>query len=181
MKRAGTDVPSRYFHELATWSNINRMYERKVMNEVLQVRFESAQPELVDRLVRVLDEQRGHTIAMEVEEAKIALSDKKKFDMSFDWVEPGLSVAVGRKDLVTHTARLAANIAARITKCLQQAQLAAEDIDAVFLTGGSAQLAHVREAIIKMVPAARLIEGDKFGAVGKGLTIEAARRYGVNA
>jgi hypothetical chaperone protein len=181
MKRAGTDVPSRYFHELATWANINRMYERKVMNEVLQVRFESAQPELVDRLVRVLDEQRGHTIAMEVEEAKIALSDKKKFDMSFDWVEPGLSVAVGRKDLVTHTGRLAANIAARITRCLQQAQLTAEDIDAVFLTGGSAQLAHVREAIVKMVPAARLIEGDKFGAVGKGLTIEAARRYGVSA
>ena len=27
MKRAGLEVPSRYFHDLATWSNINRMYE----------------------------------------------------------------------------------------------------------------------------------------------------------
>ena len=31
MKRAGLEVPSRYFHDLATWSNINRMYEPRVM------------------------------------------------------------------------------------------------------------------------------------------------------
>src|SRR3984893_13683390 len=29
MKRAGLDVPSGYFHDLATWANINRMYEPK--------------------------------------------------------------------------------------------------------------------------------------------------------
>jgi hypothetical chaperone protein len=28
------------------------------------------------------------------------------------------------------------------------------------------------------LPAAQIIEGDTFGAVGKGLTIEAAQRYG---
>ena len=53
-----------------------------------------------------------------------------------------------------------------------------QDIDAVFLTGGSVQLAHVRRAIVERLPAARVIDGDTFGAVGKGLTIEAARRYG---
>jgi hypothetical chaperone protein len=40
------------------------------------------------------------------------------------------------------------------------------------------QLAHVRKAIVQNLPAAQVIEGDTFGAVGKGLTIEAARRYG---
>ena len=78
MKRAGLDVPSGYFHDLATWSNINRMYESKVMNEVRQVRYEAKQPELLDRLVRVLDEQRGHTLAMDIEGAKIGLSDAQK-------------------------------------------------------------------------------------------------------
>ena len=48
----------------------------------------------------------------------------------------------------------------------------------MFLTGGSVQLAHVRRAIVEGVPAARVIEGDTFGAVGKGLTIEAHRRFG---
>ena len=54
------------------------MYEQKVMSEVRQVRQEVRQPELLDRLVRVLEEQRGHTLAMEIEEAKIALSDARR-------------------------------------------------------------------------------------------------------
>ena len=159
MKRAGLDVPSGYFHDLATWSNINRMYESKVMNEVR-------------------DEQRGHTLAMEIEDAKIALSSAPKSSIALDWIEPGLAAGVARKELVGHTNSLAERITARIGICLSQAGLSAEDIDAVFLTGGSVQLAHVRKAITSAVPNARAIDGDTFGAVGKGLTIEAVRRYG---
>jgi hypothetical chaperone protein len=48
----------------------------------------------------------------------------------------------------------------------------------VFLTGGSVQLAHVRKAITSKRPEARAIDDDTFGAVGKGLAIEAAQRYG---
>ena len=77
-----------------------------------------------------------------------------------------------------HTRQLAGRIAAEVKVCLAQARLSAEDIDAVFLTGGSVRLAHVRKAITKAVPSARIVEGDTFGAVGKGLTLEALRRYG---
>jgi hypothetical chaperone protein len=178
MKRPGLDVPSSYFHDFATWSNINRMYEPRVIADIRQVRQEASQPDLIDRLVRVVDEQRGHTLAMEVEDAKIALSDQRRADIPLEWVTPGLRAAIGRPDLVSHTRQLAERIAARIKICLAQARLAADDIDAVFLTGGSVRLAHVRKAIIKAVPSARIVEGDTFGAVGKGLTLEALRRYG---
>ena len=129
-------------------------------------------------LLHVLEEQRGHTLAMDIENAKIALSGKDQSDVSLSWLEPGLAVAMSRADLVNHTKELARNIGARIDICLRQARLAADDIHAVFLTGGSVQLPHVRRAILQGLPAAAVIEGDTFGAVGKGLTIEAARRYG---
>jgi hypothetical chaperone protein len=178
MKRAGLEVPSGYFHDLATWSSINRMYEPRVMVELRQVRREAREPALLDRLVRVIDEQRGHTLAMEVEEAKIALAGTRQANVQLEWIAPGLKAAIGRPDLVSHTRQLAERIAARIKNCLVQARLAANDIDAVFLTGGSVRLAHVRKAITRAVPSARVVEGDTFGAVGKGLTIEALRRYG---
>jgi hypothetical chaperone protein len=145
------------------------------------VRREATEPELLDRLVRVVEEQRGHTLLMEVEEAKIALSDKRRADIPLEWVMPGLNAGISRPDLVSHTEQLAQRIAARIKNCLTQAGLTAADIDAVFLTGGSVRLAHVRNAIKKAVPASRLVEGDTFGAVGKGLTLEALRRYGPRA
>lgn len=181
MKRAGLDVPSSYFHDLATWSSINRMYEPRVIADIRQVRQEASEPALLDRLVRAVAEQRGHTLAMEVEEAKIALSEKQRADIPLEWVERGLNAAISRADLVSHTRQLAERIAARIKNCLAQARLTADDIDAVFLTGGSVRLAHVRKAILKAVPEARVVEGDTFGAVGKGLTLEALRRYGPRA
>ena len=82
MKRAGMDAPSRYFHDLATWSSINRMYEPRVMSEIRHVRRESKEPRLFERLLRVLEEQRGHTLAMDIENAKIALSGKQQADVS---------------------------------------------------------------------------------------------------
>jgi len=178
MKRAGLNAPSSYFHDLATWSNINRLYERGVADDIRHVRREAKQPELFDRLLQVLEDQRGHTLAMDVEKSKIALSDAPRAGFPLDWIEKGLRVDIAREDLVAHTSELADSIAARIARCLSQAALGADDIDAVFLTGGSVQLAHVRRAIVACVPNARIVEGDTFGAVGKGLTIEAERRYG---
>jgi hypothetical chaperone protein len=178
MKRAGLNAPTSWFHDLATWSNINRMYERGVASDVRHVRREAMQPKLFDRLLRVLEEQRGHTLAMDVEQSKIALSDTAKAALSLEWLEPKLKVAISRTDLVHQTGEFAEAIGKRIEACLKQAGVAAADIDTVFLTGGSVQLAHVRRRIAGCVPAARIVDGDTFGAVGKGLTIESHRRFG---
>jgi len=55
--------------------------------------------------------------------------------------------------------------------------LTADRIDTVFLTGGSTLLPHVRAGILAALPAARVVEGDKFGSVGLGLTLQAKRLY----
>lgn len=178
MKREGLSVPAGYFHDLATWSSINRMYDPHVRNEIKQVRYEAKHPELLDRLLMVLEEQRGHTLAMDVERAKIDLSDVETTRLPLAWIEAELEASLNRDEMVGYTTLLAERIAARIGNCLAQAGLAQADIDAVFLTGGSVQLAHVRKGIRDAVPEARVIDGDTFGAVGMGLTVEAMRRYG---
>jgi hypothetical chaperone protein len=59
-----------------------------------------------------------------------------------------------------------------------QAGLAPGQVDTVFLTGGTTLLPAVRQAVTAALPDARVVEGDRFGAVGLGLAIEAQRRYG---
>src|SRR4030095_15758400 len=116
------------------------------MADIRQVRQEASEPELLDRLIRVVHEQRGHTLAMEVEDAKIALSERLRPATPLEWGSPALGADISRPDLVSHTKQLADRIAARINNCLVQAGLPAGDIDAVFLTGGSGKLAHVNKA-----------------------------------
>lgn len=178
MKKAGLDVPSSYFHDLSTWSSINRLYDRKVMTEIRNVRRESEQPELLDRLLLTLEEQRGHMLLMNVEAAKIALSDKPRAAIDLAWMEAGLAATIDRTLLVAGTEDLRDRITENIRQCLKQAGAEASRIDVVFLTGGSVRLSHVRKAITSLAPSARIVDGDTFGAVGKGLTIEAARRFG---
>jgi hypothetical chaperone protein len=178
MKREGLETPSSYFHDLATWSSINRLYDPKVLRAVKDVRRESADPELLDRLMTVIEAQRGHTLAIDVERAKIALSDADVAAIDLDWLEPGLAAEPSRATLIESSEHQTARIVETIGDCLRQAGLKAGAIDAMFLTGGTTQIPHVRDAVTRAAPAARLVKGDTFGSVGMGLTIEAQRRYG---
>ncbi|NEU11501.1 Hsp70 family protein [Methylobacterium sp. BTF04] len=176
MSRGDLDVPNAYFHDLATWSSINRLYNPKTLREIEEVRRDARRPDLIDRLYTVVEAERGHSLAMEVESAKIATSDEGHGSIGLDWVERGLSADIDRNGLVTHTNELARRIAERIGRCLAQAGLSADRIDALFLTGGSTGLPHVRASLTAALPNARVVDGDTFGSVGTGLTIEAARR-----
>ncbi len=74
MKRGDLAVPNAYFHDLATWSSINRLYNAKTLREIDEVVRDAARPDLVTRLRRVVEAERGHSLAMAVEGAKIATS-----------------------------------------------------------------------------------------------------------
>ncbi len=177
MRRPGLLTPNHYFTDLASWSKINFLYAPTVLTEIRQVEREAAEPQKLRRLVKVLEQRRGHGLAIAVEAAKIALSDDAATDIRLDWIEPNLTVAIDRPGLVSATQPLADRIADCIRRCLTSAGLAADRIDAVFLTGGSTLLTHVRSAILAELPKARVVDGDKFTSVGHGLTVEAARRY----
>ena len=181
MRRAGLDVPSSYFHDLATWSSINRLYAQKVRREVEEIKRDAARPDLIDRLLTVIAQERGHALAMEVERAKIDLSDRPDANVPLDWLEQGSAVRLLRSDLVTATSIVSDRLRATVLACVRDAGLVPDDIDVLFLTGGSTRIPHARSAIAAAVPSARTVEGDTFGSVGLGLTIEAARRYGTKA
>lgn len=178
MARPGLMVPAGPFHDLATWSTINRLYDPAMMRRLAEVERDAAEPRRLARLVRVAEDERGHALAMEVEAAKIEVAEAGRAEIRLEWLEDGLAAAASHEDLERHTEDLAARIAARVSTCLRQAGVDAAAIDAVFLTGGSTRLSHVRAAVIAALPAALVVEGDTFGSVGTGLTVEAMRRYG---
>ncbi|AYO83776.1 Hsp70 family protein [Methylobacterium brachiatum] len=178
MRRGDLAVPNAYYHDLATWSAINRLYNQKTLREIDEVIRDCAKPDLVARLRAAVEGERGHALAGAVEGAKIAASEAGATDLDLGLIEPGLAAEVSRDTLSTQTGDLARSVAARIARCLAQAELGPERIDAMFLTGGSTGLPHLRAALTAALPAARVVEGDTFGSVGLGLTIEAGRRAG---
>ncbi|KAA0574782.1 Hsp70 family protein [Azospirillum sp. Sh1] len=178
MKRAGLLAPRSIYFDLATWAKINFLYTAKAMAELERLQRDSAEPEKIERLIGVVEHRQGHALAMAVERTKIALSDHEAAQLALDWGDGDLALAVDRDALNRATGALAARIGSRIRDCLADAGVTADRIDAVFLTGGSTLLPQVRAAILAEAPGARVVEGNIFGSVGLGLTVEALRRYG---
>ncbi len=172
-KRGELELPSSPYFDLATWHRISLLYGKKTASELKEMHLLAGQPDLVHRLLRVVRERSGHQLASDVESAKIALSSAADVRISLPYVDEHLVVPVNSRDFEQRVAALTEKIGQCIRDCVRSAGISVEQIDTLFLTGGTSSLNFVRDACASAVPQARLVEGDKFASVGLGLAIEA--------
>ena len=171
-------VPNGFFVDLATWHRINLLYTPKVSRDLAELERYALAPESIARLAEVIESRRGHSVALAVEAAKIALSAAGRATIDLSEVKRGLSVET--TDATLHGAivdQLGA-LSRTLKETLGASGLSGDRIDAVFLTGGSTAIPAVRAAVTSLTPQATIVEGDMFGAVGLGLGLDAARKFG---
>jgi hypothetical chaperone protein len=175
---SGAPVPSSYYFNLATWHTINQAYTRKSVAQLEDLARDAAEPAKLGRLRKLIDERSGHWLAMQVEEAKIALSGTPLVELDLDRLSPPERLQVERAVFEAAIAGLIDQVGATVQRLLGEAGVAAEQVDTVFFTGGSSGVALLRERIAAIVPEARRVEGDLFGSIGAGLAIDASRKFG---
>lgn len=172
------NLPAGYFVDLATWQRINLLYTPKAKTDLRQMRYEAARPDLVDRLIDVVDHRFGHALAGLVERAKIALTDRLTATVDVDLTDAKFSAGITRDGFEETIRGDVGRVTATVRQTLADAGLKAADITAVFLTGGSTAIPLARSSILKLVPDAQVVEGDAFGSVGLGLALDARRKFG---
>lgn len=170
-------VPVWYFNDMATWHRINQLYTPKNLRDIRILSREVAEPEKLERFEHLLLHRSGHRLAAQVEKAKIELTESEQATVSL--AEPGLSfdLPVSRVAFEAATQGLVTKIGTAIEDALVRAGVAASDIDTVVMTGGGAQVPIVKASAIVRFPQASIVEADRFGAVGLGLAVDAARRF----
>ena len=166
----GREVPSRTFFDLSTWHLIQWLYLPRAIAQAQTLRVNYSDVRLHERLMRVLRERHGHHIAHEVEQAKIRCS-MTEADTTVDLsiVEAGLSAPMDMAALHAHLDGLLERTVACARECVQRAGLRDDQLDAVYLTGGSSALRPFQQALRTAFPDVPLIEGDLFGGVAAGL------------
>jgi hypothetical chaperone protein len=170
-------LPNWIYHDLSTWSQISFLYSQKVKSTLRAIRHDAERGDLVDRLIRVIDHQEGHRIIDRVERAKIDLSERPETGIDLKNIEPGLRVAVDRRGFEAAIVPGLARIEKAIAATTADAGLDASALQAVFLTGGSSAIPIVRARIAQFFPEAEIKDGDMFGSVGKGLGLDAYRKF----
>lgn len=176
INKGKTPMPLHYYHDLATWHRINMVYAGRALTEVKQIRFDAAEPALLDRLIHVIEARRAHSIAMAVEQAKIDLTDTLATPIHLADVI-GQDTGASRMMFEQAVEKPVQRIAEAMDLVLSQAEVAADQIGTVFMTGGSSSLPVLHDLVQAHLPSAKIAKGDMLGSVGTGLALDAARRF----
>jgi hypothetical chaperone protein len=172
------DVPTSYYHELTTWHTMTGLYDPKTISHIEMIRSAAYEKQLLDRLIKTLKNRAGHRILNAVELTKQCLSDVPESSIDLSLIENDL-FAFASRDIFNHAiTREVGKIIHTIKQTVSDAGVDYGDIDAIFYTGGSTKIPMIREKINALFPQATVVQGDAFGSVGMGLTIDAKRKYG---
>lgn len=172
LRHKNLPFPDHFFVSLSDWSKLTFLYTKNNLLELQTLASQSAAPEQIGRLLKVINHRLGHELLLNVEQAKIDLSTHPATNIDLSCIEDNLSQLVVQQDLASATTKLLHKISQTITECLAAAGTTAAKIDAVLFTGGSTLLPSIRQLVAQHFPEAQIIEADKFGAVAKGLAYQ---------
>lgn len=176
--KTGRQMPSAPFFNLATWHTINQTYSRKAVAEINDLHREASDKPKLERLQNLVRERAGHWLAMQVEAAKIDLSNAPETQIDLARIAPGESVTLQRSQLDQAIDGQVASVEQTVALLLKDAGVTVSAVDTVFFTGGSSGVPLLRQRVQALVPQARCVEGDLFGSIGAGLALDALRKFG---
>ncbi len=170
-------MPRHYYIDLATWHRINALYTARTASDLKALRLQADRPELIDRMIRVVNTHAGHALAMRIEAAKIALSDADATRLTLSDLTGGPNPMTTRAAFEASVEDPVARIAGTIAAVLASAGIRPDQIGTVFMTGGSSGLPLLRAVVGKALPGVPIATGDMLGSVGAGLALQAARHF----
>lgn len=176
--KTGLQVPSTQYFNLATWHTINMAYTRKASAQINDLYRQASDKPALERLRSLVSQREGHWLALQVEEAKIELSDAPTSQINMGRIASGQMLPLERDQLDRAIAPLVLSIEQTVSRLLLEAGVNAQSIDTVFFTGGSSGVPLMRQQILALTPGARSVEGDLFGSIGTGLALDAVRKFG---
>jgi hypothetical chaperone protein len=112
-----------------------------------------------------------------VEAAKCALSEQDKAHIAFEYGYDSFDVVVTRRQFEKAIAEEIKQIKSCAAKVVETAGMTPNQIDAVFVTGGSSQVPAIRRIFADQFGGAKLKEADAFTSVGLGLGLTAAHLF----
>jgi hypothetical chaperone protein len=171
------EMPRSPYVDLATWSKVNALYEPQTIADLRSLRRMAHAPALLDRLLELIAERNCHRLLGEVEAVKIELSSRTAADLQMAYVAPDMKVSLTRTMLDAAIEALLDRVEQSALSAVAEAGLQKSAVDTIFLTGGSSMALPVQMRVAQLFPDAHISMGDMLGSVGKGLGLDAKRRF----
>lgn len=165
------EIPAGHFTDFGDWSRLALMRNRRTLEELERLRRAASDPQAIGRMIAVVENELGYPLYDAVGQLKRALSSEEQATFRFD--SPALKVQadVSRADFEQWITPDLARIGETVDAALASAGLAPQDIDHVFLTGGSSLIPAVRRLFTERFDAGRIDSGEELTSIAHGLAL----------
>ena len=175
--KTGKPMPTKTFLDAVCTNDVGALGRFASLETGLyleQLQRDCAEPQLIERLIRLRENKQNQQLVRSAEESKIALSEQDPVAPDLSYIEPGLTTQISAVQLEQAIARPLE----RITRLMEEAiAQAGEQPDVIFVTGGSARSPLIRQAVASTLGDIPILDGDHFGSVTAGLTEWADKIY----
>lgn len=166
--------PSQYTAALVNWQAIPELNKPETLHFLRLAQLQGSHPARIKALESLLVNNYAGRMFDEVEQAKIALSDKRFALVRLRGEELSIWQPLTRSQFESLIAAETQRVEACLLDTLHRSGLRPEDVDAVVRTGGSSQIPCFIERLNALFGAHKVVLSQVFGSVTAGLAIRAA-------
>ena len=184
-------VPSWIYANLERWHYLSFLRTNNVREILKSALIRAVEPEKIQALITLIDEDLGYQLHQSVQQVKFELSRSETAEFRFSDTSPALSslatpslvppdidlrIPVTRAEFESWIATDLHAIEHSIDGLLQTSGIHPHAVDRVFLTGGSSFVPAVRRIFETRFGADRIRGGNEFTSVAHGLALRAAEQ-----
>ena len=175
---AETLIPAWIFNRLRRWHHLSFLKNRKTLALLERIQVGSSAPSQISNLIHMIEYDLGLPLHRSVESTKVALSADDETRLRF--INPPIALAshITRDDFEAWIEDEVASIERVIDEVLARGNVAASDVDRVFMTGGSSFVPLLRHRLGQRFGFARMVGGDELTSVAWGLAARARDIFG---
>jgi hypothetical chaperone protein len=166
-------VPLWLYERIERWDQLSFLKTRETTELLDRLRHEALEPDRIAALQHLVEDELGFQLHAAVERTKHALSTAAAAQFAFHDPPIDLAAHVRRSAMDDWIAQELAAIAHTVDGLIARHGVAPNDVDTVFLTGGSAFVPAVRAIFAARFGEHRLRGGDELTTVATGLAIRA--------
>jgi hypothetical chaperone protein len=164
-------VPPDYFTGFARWHRLSLMRAPRTLRAIEEVAAASAHPERLRMLIRLIEDELGYQLYQTVSALKAELSARETAVLRFAHGDLAIERAIARHEFEAWIAEDLRRMAATVEQALAAARIRADEVDRVFLTGGTSFVPAVRALFERRFGAEKVSGGGEFVSVAEGLAL----------
>ena len=173
-------VPNWVYVKLEHWHHLSFLRTRAVVEMLHGAQLRAFEPEKIEALRTLIDEDLGYQLHRAVGRVKVDLSSSETAEFRFKDGTLDIRAHVARADFENWIAEELAAIENSVDGLLSASGVAASEVDRVFLTGGTSFVPAVRRIFESRFGVDRVVTGNEFTSVARGLALRAAEKHAVS-